>query len=388
MYTAKRIQSIGSAIFSEMAVRKQQEINKGKSIIDLSIGTPDLPPSESIIEAMRKALLEPKAFHYALDGKQELKEAIKNWYYSRFNVILNSHDEILTLMGSQDGLSHLPLTILDPGDIALVPDPGYPIYFSSIELAHGQVYRMPLTENNNYLPNLNEIPDDIAAKAKLMILNYPSNPVAATANVSFFNDVVKFAQKHNIIVVHDLAYSELCFDGYRPPSFLEADGAKEIGVEINSLSKSYNMAGARFGFIVGNKSVIKNLSILKSNIDYGVFNVVQAGALQAFKEGQDFCIEIAEIYKKRRNLLVDGFYSLGWKLNTPKATMFVWAKIPQGYTSREFAFTLLEKAGIVVIPGDAFGIMGEGYIRIGLVQDEQQIELAIKQLKDSGISLV
>jgi len=388
MYTAKRIQSIGSAIFSEMAVRKQQEINKGKSIIDLSIGTPDLPPSESIIEAMRKALLEPKAFHYALDGKQELKEAIKNWYYSRFNVILNSHDEILTLMGSQDGLSHLPLTILDPGDIALVPDPGYPIYFSSIELAHGQVYRMPLTENNNYLPNLNEIPDDIAAKAKLMILNYPSNPVAATANVSFFNDVVKFAQKHNIIVVHDLAYSELCFDGYRPPSFLEADGAKEIGVEINSLSKSYNMAGARFGFIVGNKSVIKNLYILKSNIDYGVFNVVQAGALQAFKEGQDFCIEIAEIYKKRRNLLVDGFYSLGWKLNTPKATMFVWAKIPQGYTSREFAFTLLEKAGIVVIPGDAFGIMGEGYIRIGLVQDEQQIELAIKQLKDSGISLV
>jgi len=388
MYTAKRINSIGSAIFSEMAMRKQQEINKGKSVIDLSIGTPDLPPSEAIIEAMRKALLEPKAFHYALDGKQELKEAIKNWYNSRFNVILNSQDEILTLMGSQDGLSHLPLTILDPGDIALIPDPGYPIYFSSIELADGQVYRMPLTENNEYLPDLNEIPDDIAAKAKLMILNYPSNPVAATANLDFFNDVVKFARKHNIIVVHDLAYSELSFDGYKPPSFLEAEGAKDIGVEINSLSKSYNMAGARFGFIVGNKSIIKNLAMLKGNIDYGVFNVVQAGALQAFQEGQDFCIDIAEIYKKRRNILVDGFNSLGWKVNMPKATMFVWAKIPQGYTSREFAFTLLEKAGIVVIPGDAFGMMGEGYIRIGLVQDEQQIELAIKQLKDSGISLV
>lgn len=385
MFTANRIHNIGNAIFSEMAELKAREIAKGKSIVDLSIGTPDLPPSDSIIKKMKEALDAPDAFHYALAGKFEVKEAIARWYKRRFDVNLDPNHEILPLSGSQDGLAHLPMTILNPGDIALVPDPGYPIYFASVELAGGIVHTMPLREENNYLPDLDSIPADILKKAKLMILNYPSNPLSATADLEFFMKIVDFAKKHEIIVMHDLAYSELCFDDYQPPSFLEVAGAKDIGVEINSLSKSYNMAGARFGFMVGNRDVIKNLSILKNNIDYGVFNVVQAGALQALNDGLDFCSMIALEYKKRRDTLIDGFNEIGWQINKPKATMFIWAKVPSGFTSREFAKELLAKAGIVAIPGDAFGRMGEGYIRMGLVQTEDDMRLAIEQLKASKI---
>ncbi|OEF96043.1 LL-diaminopimelate aminotransferase [Desulfuribacillus alkaliarsenatis] len=386
MFIANRMKNIGSAIFSEMALRKQNELKKGKNIVDLSIGTPDLPPPKAVIEAMGKAMSEPKSFFYSLKGTEEVHKAITDWYYNRFNVVLNHEQEITTLMGSQDGLAHLPLTILNPGDIALVPDPGYPIYFASVELAGGTVHTMPLLEENSYLPDLQAIPEEVATKAKLMFLNYPSNPVSAVADLAFFEQVVAFAKKYNILVVHDLAYSELCFDGYKPPSFLEVAGAKDIGIEINSLSKSYNMAGARFGFALGNKEVLKNLTILKSNIDYGVFHVVQAGALAALKDGGKHCKKMSDVYQERRDILINGLEKLGWKINKPKASMFIWARIPEGYTSKEFAVLLLEQAGIVVIPGDAFGAMGEGYVRIGLVQNNEQLNTAIEQLKNSGIT--
>ena len=385
MFIADRMKAVGSAIFSEMAELKQLELDKGKQVVDLSIGTPDLPPPVHVIEAMREALLQPDSFHYSLKGSQQLHQVIADWYQERFAVSLNTDTEILTLMGSQDGLAHLPMAILNLGDLALIPDPGYPIYFSSVELAGGTIYKMPLIEENGFLPDLQNIPEQVARKAKIMILNYPSNPVSAIADMSFFEQVIAFAHKYEILVVHDLAYSELCFDGYKPPSLLEVDRAKDVAVEINSLSKSYNMAGARIGFMVGNASIIRTLAMLKGNIDYGVFKVVQAGAIAALTGGTNYCAEMSKVYERRRDVLIKGFSELGWNIEPPKATMFVWAKIPQGFTSRDFAVALLQKAGISVIPGDAFGEMGEGYVRIGLVQDEQAIKQAIQQLKVSDL---
>ncbi|OEH84741.1 LL-diaminopimelate aminotransferase [Desulfuribacillus stibiiarsenatis] len=386
MYKSKRIDNLGSAIFTEMANRKKQQIAKGKNVIDLSIGTPDLPPPSVVIQAMADALSDYNAFYYSLKGSQQLYQSIASWYQKRFSVILDTNTEILDLIGSQDGLAHLPLALIDPGDIVLVPDPGYPIYQGSVELAGGKIYPMPLMEQNSFLPDLDKIPKDIAQQAKLMIINYPSNPVAAIAGLDFFQKVVHFAKQNKIVVVHDLAYSELAFDGYKPPSFLQVTGAKDIGVEINSLSKSYNMAGARFGFMVGNRDIIQSLGTLKSNIDYGVFHVVQAGAIAALEEDGSHCADMAQIYQKRRDLLIEGFNDLGWKIEKPKASMFVWAKNPGQLTSREFAYSLLEEAGIVVIPGDAFGLMGEGYVRIALVQNDNKIKEAIKQLAQSKIS--
>ncbi|MGD8190867.1 aminotransferase class I/II-fold pyridoxal phosphate-dependent enzyme [Brevibacillus ginsengisoli] len=386
-HPSKRLNHLSSAIFTEMAGRKQ-EIAKKMSVIDLGIGSPDKPPAEYLREALANAVLRPDSYGYpGSEGSARFREQVAKWYQFRFGVELDPKTEVHSLMGSQDGLAHMALAWADPGDVVLVPDPGYPIYAGSVHLAGAELYPMPLRAENDYLPDLEAIPQEIRQRAKLMILNYPNNPISGVATLSFFERVVSFAKQHDIIVVHDLAYSEMAFDGYRPPSFLEAAGAKDVGVEFNSFSKSFNMAGCRIAYVVGNQEIIHPLAVVKSNIDYGVFNPVQEMAIKALEADMsgDYSNQTSSIYQERRDVLLASLEKIGWKIEPPKATMFVWAPIPEGWTSREFAFALLERAGVVVIPGNAFGDEGEGYVRIALVQDPDVLVEVANRIEASGL---
>ena len=384
---SKRLEQLSAAIFSEMANRKR-EVAQTRRVYDLSIGSPDQQPERTLLEALAAAVEKPGAFGYALsEGTAAFRAEVAQWYQYRFGVELNPDGEIHSLMGSQDGLAHFALAWTDPGDLVLVPDPGYPIYAGSVHLAGATPYFMPLKAERGFLPDLAAIPQEAAKQAKFMILNYPNNPVSAVATVAFFEEVVEFARKHDIIVVHDLAYSEMAFDGYKPPSFLQAPGAKEVGIEFNSFSKSFNMAGCRIAYVVGNAEIIKPLAIVKSNVDYGVFLPVQEMAVAAMREdrlsgGQN---RVSELYQERRDVLLAELAKAGWVIEPPKATMFVWAPVPTGWTSHEFAFALLEEAGVVVIPGSAFGAEGEGYVRIALVQDREVLREAAASIASSGI---
>ncbi len=382
METARRIKNMSSAIFNEMEEIKRQVEERGIEVINLGVGSPDLPPASHIIEAMHNALDKPDNYRYTLVGSLALRRALASWYYNRFGVELNPDNEVLVLMGSQDGLAHIAQAYINPGDIALIPDPGYPIYAASIVLAEGKIYHMPLLDKNNFLPDLTAIPVEVAQRAKLLWVNYPNNPVAASADRQFFTDLVYFARKYDIIVCHDIAYCELAFDGYKPVSFLEIPGARDVGIEFYSLSKTYNMAGCRIGFAVGNAGVLRALNRIKTNIDYGVFNVVQEAGIAALEGPQDCVWENAERYRLRRDVLVDGLARLGWEVSRPKASMFVWAPLPKGYncSSKEFAIKMLEGSGVLLIPGIAFGEMGEGYLRIALVQDEFVLQEAVRRI--------
>jgi LL-diaminopimelate aminotransferase len=375
---SKRLELLQSAIFTEMSQLKKRVETEGLSVIDLGIGSPDQPPSDAVIESLRQAVSDKANYGYPTsEGLPAFRTEVADWYRFRFNVRLDSASEVLSLMGSQDGLAHLAQSVIDPGDIVLVPDPGYPIYAASVIIAGGELVTLPLKEQNHYLPDLDAIPEEIARKAKLMILNYPSNPLSAVADLEFFERVVAFAKKHEIIVAHDLAYSEMAFDGYDPPSFLQAQGAKEVGIEFNSLSKSFNMAGCRIAYVVGNAEVIRALSVIKSNIDYGVFLAIQKAAIEALRQdrlnGKHLESKVSNIYERRRDIFVDRLNEIGWAIEKPKATMFIWARVPSGWTSLEFAKMLLEQAGVLVIPGHAFGKEGEGYVRMALVHDESSL---------------
>jgi LL-diaminopimelate aminotransferase len=382
---SKRLEFLSSAIFTEMSQLKQRVESGGVSVIDLGIGSPDQPPSEVIIESLRHAVSDKSNYGYPTsEGLPAFRSEVTDWYRFRFDVELDSQSEVLSLMGSQDGLAHLAQSIIDPGDIALVPDPGYPIYAASVIIAGGETVTLPLRQQNNYLPDLDTIPVEIARKAKLMILNYPSNPLSAVADLAFFEKVVAYAKKYEIIVAHDLAYSEMAFDGYNPPSFLQAQGAKDVGVEFNSLSKSFNMAGCRIAYVVGNAEVIRALSIIKSNIDYGVFPAIQKAAIEALRHDRlngKHDSKVSGIYERRRDLFIENLNRIGWAIEKPKATMFIWAAIPHGWTSMKFAKTLLEKAGVLVIPGQAFGKEGEGYVRMALVHDENVLLEVVQRLE-------
>lgn len=388
MKPSKRLDTLTSAIFTEMNQRKRIVEKKGIKVIDLGIGSPDQPPAPHLIEALVQAVQNPDNYRYPTsEGSIEFRETVADWYAHRFGVKLRAGDEILSLMGSQDGLAHLAQGWIDEGDIVLVPDPGYPIYAASVTMAGGEIYTMPLKEENEFLPVLEHIPLEVCKRAKLMILNYPNNPLAATAEPDFFKKVIAFAKEHEIMVVHDLAYSELAFDGYRPSSILEVDGAKEIAIEFNSFSKSFNLAGCRIAYVVGNADIIRPLAIVKSNIDYGVFLAIQQVAIEAMKADmiKQEPNPNAETYQKRRDVLLDGLAEIGWEIPKPKATMFVWAKIPSGWSSTHFAYALLDKAGVVVIPGNAFGDEGEGFVRIALVQDEAVLKEVVKRIDECGI---
>ncbi len=385
---SRRLSHLGSAIFTEMNQLKRKVEREGTTVIDLGIGSPDQPPAPHILEAIREAVSDPSLYGYPMtDGTPEFRKTVTDWYRFRFGVSLDPEQEVLSLMGSQDGLAHIAQAWIDPGDVVLVPDPGYPIYFAGVHLAGGTIHPMPLKKENSFLPDLETIPLEIRTRTKMMILNYPNNPLSATVELDFFQRVVDFALKHQIMVVHDLAYSELAFDGYRPPSFLQAEGAKEIGVEFNSLSKSFNMAGCRIGYAVGNPDIIRALAVIKSNIDYGVFLPVQKAAIAAMEADikGDPPNEHFRVYEQRRDVLIDGLNQIGWKVERPRATMFVWAEIPSGWSSESFARALLEKAGVLVIPGNAFGAEGEGYVRIGLVQPVEDLQKAVERIADSGI---
>lgn len=384
MQVADRMQGLGAAIFNEMEDLKKKVEARGINAIELGTGSPDRAPAPHIIEALHRAIDKPTNFRYPLEGLPRLYRAVGNWYQDRFGVLLDSEREVLVSMGSQDGLAHISLAFINPGDIALVPDPGYPIYSFSIKMSGGVIYPMPLLPENNFLPDLEAIPEDVAARSKLIWINYPNNPVAANADINFFSRVVEFAKKYNILVCHDVAYCQLAYDGFKPPSFLEVPGAREVGIEFYSLSKTYNMAGCRIGFAVGNAGVLEALRKVKSNIDYGVFKVVQEAGIAALEGPQDCVEENARAYQARRDLLVDGLAELGWSMPKPMASMFVWAPLPGGYTSSsDFCLEVLEKTGVVFIPGVAFGRQGEGYVRIALVQEEDLIREAVSRIAEA-----
>jgi aspartate/methionine/tyrosine aminotransferase len=381
---SQKMNQFQTSIFNELAKYKNHKIAEGHQVIDLSIGSPDLPPPTYVMQELASSVTDPALYRYSLTGTPELHQAISIYYKRNYEVDLSPMNEVLMVMGSQDGLVHLPLVLTEPGDIILVPDPGYTAYAAGISLAEATPYSMPLKEENHFLPDLELIPEDIRLKAKMMILNYPGNPVPAIATEAFFKSVVQFANKYNIVVLHDFAYSEL-FYGEKPLSFLSVEGAKEVGIEFNSLSKSFNMAGCRIGYVVGNPLILHGLDRLKSNLDYGVFLPIQKAAVCALTNSNAFSDELRMIYKKRRDILVNGLHSLGWHVQSPPASMFVWAKIPSCYTSTEFAYKLIDTTGIVTTPGIAFGEHGEGFLRISLVQSEEVLKMAVLRLKESGI---
>lgn len=388
-WRAERLSKLGSSIFAEVAEWKKEAQLQGLDVIDLSIGSPDLPPSQSIRQTLSESVLRESAFAYpGSKGTRSFLQAASEWLGFRFGVQVDPELELLSLMGSQDGLGHLALAICNPGDIALVPDPGYPIYAAGLALAGVEPYYMPLRRENDFLPDFDAIPMHVWSKAKFMLLNYPSNPVSAVADLSFFTKAVEIAKQHEVLIVHDLAYSEMAFDGYRPPSILEVEGAKEIAVEFHSLSKSFNMAGCRIGFLAGNEQAVGALRELKANIDYGVFLPVQeAGiaALQQDRSGNHKTVGL--LYEQRRDAFLGALRQEGWEVENPKATMFVWAPLPpmkwtlsDPWNSRRISREMLNRYGVAVIPGDAFGAEGEGYVRIALVEDESRLIEAAQRI--------
>lgn len=386
MKFSERMERYGTGVFAAMAELKRQELAAGKKVIDFSIGAPNIPPPPHIVRALAEAAEDGRSYVYALGDTEELQQAAADWYRRRYGVEIDPKTEMTSLLGSQDGLAHLGLTILDPGDTALVPDPGYPIFADGPALAGARLYRMPQKRENGYLIDLEAIPEDVARKARLMVVSYPNNPVTSLAPPSFYRELVAFAKKYDIIVLHDNAYSELVFDGQKCGSFLQYEGAKDVGVEFNSLSKTYGLAGARIGFAFGNRGVVAMLKSLKSNLDYGMFLPIQKAAIAALTGPQD-CVETTRlVYQHRRDVLVDGLNRIGWKIRKPQATMFVWAKIPEPYAdSWLFTKNLLQKAGVLVTPGAAFGPSGEGHVRIALVQDEDEMRHAVRAIDESGI---
>lgn len=386
MKFANRMNQFGEGVFSRLAVMRKNRLAQGKEVYDLSIGAPNIPPTKRIMEVMAEAVMKPANYVYAINDTQQLLEAVAQWYKRRYDVELNPETEICSLLGSQDGLSHIALSILDPGDVMLVPDPCYPIFADGPRIAGAELYYMPLQKENDYVIQLQNIPEEIARKAKFMLVSYPNNPTAAMAPESFYHEVVAFAKKYDIIVLHDNAYSELVFDGQSCGSFLSIPGAMEVGVEFNSLSKTYGLAGARIGFCVGNKEVVGMLKTLKSNMDYGMFLPIQAAAVEALTGNQAVVAETRAAYEHRRDVLCDGLIEIGWHMEKPAGTMFVWAPIPDSYQDSEsFVADLLDKTGVLVTPGSAFGPSGEGYVRMALVQSEDTMKKIVEAVAVSGI---
>ncbi|HWR09519.1 aminotransferase class I/II-fold pyridoxal phosphate-dependent enzyme [Sporomusa sp.] len=379
---SERMQALTSAIFTQVDDMRKTEIAAGKDVITLSIGSPDMAPAPHIVKALKDSVDCCFNYGYTLSkGVPDLLSAIAGWYNTKFGVKLNPETEIHSLIGSQDGLAHISLCLINPGDVVLIPDPGYPIFSAGPLIAGAELYKMPLTPENNYLPDLAAIDETILKRAKIMILNYPNNPLAATAPRSFLEQVVAFAKRYNILVCYDFAYSDLVFDDYRPDSFLSIPGAKDIAIEFNSLSKTYNMAGCRVGYVVGNAHIISLLGRLKSNFDYGIFYPLQQAAIAALTGSQNCVAETAAAYQRRRDIIVDGFSEIGWVADRPKASMYVWAPVPTKQSSYDFTVSLLKNTGVAVIPGSAFGACGEGYVRIALVQPEQRLSEAVTRIR-------
>lgn len=378
---AKRMSIFTPAIFSDLRAAAAAKQATGANLVDLSLGSPDLPPDERVREVLSKQSALASSYGYTLGGTARFNEAVANYYKRRSNVDIDPATEVLQTMGSQEGLVHLPLAFCDEGDIVLTTNPAYVAYDAGIKLAGAQPYYMPLLAENDFLPDLDCIPEEIAKRAKLLILNLPGNPVPAMPSIEFFNKVVAFAKKYNVLVLHDAAYSEYYFTGDRPVSFLSAEGAKDVGMEINSLSKSFSLAGARIAYFVGNRHAIRIMRELKSNLDYGTFAPIQEAAAVAIDHGEEITDRLREEFTKRHHVLMNGLAELGWVTSPSAGGMFVWAKYPYEMDDVDFVFKAIEQVGVVMVPGSIFGTAGAGYVRLALVQKVEALEQAITQLK-------
>lgn len=380
MNFSNRLGMLGAYLFAEIDRAKREAKKAGKDVIDLGIGDPDMPTPDFIIEAMCRAVRDPANHRYAMDqGLPELREAIADWYYRRLRVKLDPEKEVLPLIGSKEGIAHLPFAVNNPGEVNLVPSPCYPPYKNASILAGAQVFELPLLEENGFLPDLDNIPTDILQKAKILFLNYPNNPTAGVADYEFFTRVLDLAEKYDFIVVQDMAYSEIVYDGYRAISILEVDKEKRRSVEFHSLSKTYNMTGWRLGWVCGNQEVVSALAKFKSNIDSGIFQAIQLAGITALKDGDEFISRMQQVYKGRRDVLVEGLRSIGFDVPSPKATFYVWMRI--GGSSIDFAKRLLQEADIVCTPGIGFGKSGEGYVRFALTLGEERLKEAVDRLR-------
>jgi LL-diaminopimelate aminotransferase len=378
---AQRIKELPPYLFADIDKKKAALRAQGKDLIDLGIGDPDLPTPEHIVAAMQKAAAEPKYHRYpSYEGMKDFRVAAVNWYDKRFGVKVDADKECCALIGSKEGIAHFPVAFVNPGDLVLVPDPGYPVYATWTRFVGGEVHYMPLRRENGFLPDLKAIPADVAKRAKMMWINYPNNPTAALATREFYKEVVAFAQANNIIVASDVAYSEMFFEGEPPASFLEVPGAKEVGIEFQSLSKTYNMTGWRVGFAVGNEQLVGGLGKVKTNTDSGAFEAVQAAAVTALSSSQKCVEEARAIYKERREVLCGGLEAAGFEVLRPKATFYVLVRTPRGYNSVQFVDKLLD-AGVVSTPATGFGSMGEGYIRLTLCADKARMKEAASRIQ-------
>lgn len=385
MIFSKKMNKLTSAIFSQLNDRKNKLIAEGTQVIDFSIGTPDIPPAPHVIDTIVKESSKIENYIYSINDTDELLSSVQKWYDKRYGVKLEK-DEIVSLLGSQSGFAELALALVDPDDIVLTPDPGYPIFTVGPYLAGAEIVKLPLLKENNYLIDFNSIDAETAKKAKLMVLSYPNNPTAATAPHDFYVKLVAFAKKYDIMILHDNAYSELVFDDTEGSSFLSIPGAKDIAVEFNSLSKTYSIPGCRIAFAVGNREIIKQLKTLKSHVDYGMFLPFQKAAISALEGPQDYVQLVKNTYRERRDLLVNGLNKIGWHIDNTGGSMFVWAAIPPKYkSSLEFTLDLMEKTGVIVVPGSSFGDHGEGFVRFALVQNKEKILKAIQNIELSGI---
>ncbi len=379
---ASRVKSLPPYLFATIDLMKQEAKARGVDVIDMSIGDPDLPTPAHIVNAMKLAVEKPEHHRYpSYEGMLSFREAVAAWYRSRFSVNLDPKTEVLSLIGSKEGIGHIPLAFVEPGDVVLVPSPGYPVYPVSTLFAGGESYIMPLTEDHKFLPDFSAIPEDVLKRARLMFINYPNNPTSACAPREFYEDVIRIALKYNIIVCHDAAYSEVYYDGKKPLSFMEIDGAKEVGIEFHSLSKTYNMTGWRIGFAVGNSKVIAGLGKIKSNLDSGVFQAVQEASIVALETDDKILADIRKIYQERRDVLYSGLIGLGMSVTKPEASFYLWARVPKGYDSASFVAHLLEKAGVLGTPGNGFGAPGEGYIRFALTVPSERIKEAVERIR-------
>jgi LL-diaminopimelate aminotransferase len=384
MRFAKRLDTVPPYLFAELERKLAAKQREGVDVISLGIGDPDLPTPQPVVDALIAGARDAATHQYPTNhGSEELREAAAQFYRDRFGVELDPGSEIVPALGGKEAVGHIALALLDPGDVSLSPDPGYPPYTSGPLFAGAELHYLPLEEANGFLPDLESIPAEIAARANLLFLNYPNNPTGAVAEPSYFERAVEFARTHDLVIVHDNAYSEICFDGYRAPSFLETPGAKEVGVEIFSISKGWNMTGWRSGLVAGNADVVERYRQLKTNLDSGMFEAVQRATIAALTESRDFPAEMSEVYRRRRDLVAEGLTAIGLELTPPKATPYFWVRVPEGHTSESFTELVLEQAGVLVSPGPAYGPSGEGFFRISVTVPDDRLEEAVRRIESS-----
>lgn len=379
---AKRINDLPPYLFAEIDRRKREALARGVDLIDLGIGDPDIPTPAPVVEKLVESASKPVNHRYPnSSGMLEFREAVARWYKQRFNVTLDPGKEVVSLIGSKEGIGNMAVAFVDPGDIVLVSSPCYPVYHIGTAFNGGKNYFLPLKKENHFLPDLDSIPPDIATQAKLLWINYPNNPTAAVADKEFFRRVVDFANRHNVIVCHDAAYTEMGYDGYRPMSFLEVEGAREVGIEFHSLSKTFNMTGWRIGMAVGNADIVAGLAQAKSNLDSGIFQSIQEAGIEALNLGDQIIEPSRKIYQERRDILVDGLRAVGLECEKPRATFYVWVSTPKGLSSAEFTAKLLDDAGVVTTPGNGFGAAGEGYVRFTVCVDKVRLKEVAERIR-------